>query len=57
MTFTLLFIPCVAAVASIRREMSDRKWTALALAGQAVTAWIVTFIVYHAANAISMVLG
>lgn len=57
MTFTLLFIPCVAAVASIRREMSDRKWTALALAGQAVTAWIVTFIVYHAANAISMILG
>lgn len=57
MTFTLLFIPCVAAVASIRREMNDRKWTALALVCQGVTAWIVTFIVYHAANGISSLLA
>ncbi|MGN0547156.1 MAG: ferrous iron transport protein B [Acutalibacteraceae bacterium] len=47
MTFTLLFIPCVAAVSSIRREMNSRKWTAITLGCQAVTAWIVTFIVYH----------
>ncbi|MGN0574113.1 MAG: ferrous iron transport protein B [Acutalibacteraceae bacterium] len=49
MTFTLLFIPCVAAVSSIRREMNSRKWTAITLGCQAVTAWIVTFIVYHIA--------
>ena len=49
MTFTLLFIPCVAAVSSIRREMNSRKWTAITLGCQALTAWIVTFIVYHIA--------
>ena len=49
MSFTLLFIPCVAAVSSIRREMNSRKWTAIALGCQALTAWIVTFIVYHIA--------
>lgn len=49
MSFTLLFIPCVAAVSSIRREMNSRKWTAITLGCQALTAWIVTFIVYHIA--------
>lgn len=47
MTFCLLFIPCMAAVATLRREMNSRKWTAIALGFQAVTAWVITFIVYH----------
>ncbi len=47
MVFSLLFIPCMAAVATLRREMNSRKWTAIALGFQAVTAWVVTFIVYH----------
>lgn len=50
MTFVLLFIPCVAAVSTLRREMNSKKWTALALGGQAVVAWVVTFIVYHIAS-------
>ena len=47
MVFCLLFIPCMAAVATLRREMNSRKWTAIALGFQAVTAWVITFIVYH----------
>ena len=47
MTFCLLFIPCMAAVATLRREMNSRKWTAIALGFQAVTAWVITFIVYN----------
>lgn len=47
MTFCLLFIPCMAAVATLRREMNSGKWTAIALGFQAVTAWVITFIVYN----------
>ncbi|MGN0519669.1 MAG: ferrous iron transport protein B [Candidatus Fimenecus sp.] len=47
MVFSLLFIPCMAAVATLRREMNSRKWTAIALGFQAVVAWVVTFIVYN----------
>ena len=47
MVFCLLFIPCMAAVATLRREMNSRKWTAIALGFQAVVAWIATFIVYN----------
>ncbi|MGN0571152.1 MAG: ferrous iron transport protein B [Candidatus Fimenecus sp.] len=47
MVFSLLFIPCMAAVATLRREMNSRKWTAIALSFQAVVAWVVTFIVYN----------
>lgn len=46
MVFCLLFVPCMAAVATLRREMNSRKWTAIAIGFQAVTAWVVTFIVY-----------
>lgn len=47
MVFSLLFIPCMAAVATLRREMNSRKWTAIALGFQAVVAWGITFIVYN----------
>ena len=49
MTFSLLFIPCVAAVSAIRSEMRSKKWTACALAFQMVTAYVVTFVVYRVA--------
>lgn len=47
MVFSLLFIPCMATVATLRREMNSRKWTAIALSFQAIVAWVVTFIVYN----------
>lgn len=55
MTFVLLFIPCVAAVSTLRKEMNSLKWTAIALGGQAAVAWIVTFIVYHIAKLILII--
>lgn len=47
MVFSLLFIPCIAAVTTLRREMNSRKWTAFALVFQAVVAWVITFVVYN----------
>lgn len=48
MVFALLFIPCAATIASIRREMHSAKWTLFAIGFQGLVAWVVTFLVYQA---------
>lgn len=52
MVFILLFIPCIAAVNAVRREMNSAKWTALTFTFQACVAWIVTFIIYQGGSLI-----
>lgn len=47
MVFCLLYIPCVATLATIRRESNSTKWMIFTAFFQLMTAWIVTFIVYH----------
>ena len=44
LVFCLLYTPCVAAIASIRRELGF-KWAALTVVGQCLIAWIFAFIV------------
>lgn len=50
LAFCALYTPCVAAIATIRREMGSVKWTALALGWQLVAAWLAAFLVYHIAG-------
>lgn len=45
LVFTLLYTPCVAAVASVKRELGG-KWAALVVLLQCVIAWIVSFLVH-----------
>jgi len=45
LVFCLLYTPCVAAVASIRRELG-RRWAALVVLAQCVIAWIAAFLVH-----------
>ena len=45
LVFSLLYTPCVAAIASIRREMGGR-WAFLVVIWQCVIAWLVSFVVY-----------
>ena len=45
LTFCLLYTPCVAAVAAIRREIG-RGWAAVTVVGQCVIAWMVAFAVH-----------
>ncbi|MBO4266890.1 MAG: ferrous iron transport protein B [Lachnospiraceae bacterium] len=45
LVFSLLYTPCVAAIASIQRELG-RKWAALVVCWQCLIAWIMAFIVY-----------
>ena len=47
MTFSLLYTPCVAAVASIRREMGV-KWSIGVVLWQCAIAWIITSLVHLA---------
>ncbi|MCR4436582.1 MAG: ferrous iron transport protein B [Clostridiales bacterium] len=47
MAFTLLYLPCVAAFATIKREMNSWKWTLLTVAYQTGTAWVVAFLIYQ----------
>ncbi len=44
LTFCLLYTPCVAAVASVNRELG-KKWALYVVFGQCVIAWIAAFIV------------
>ncbi|MBR6902977.1 MAG: ferrous iron transport protein B [Clostridia bacterium] len=44
LTFCLLYTPCVAAVAAIRREIG-RGWAVIVVIGQCVIAWLVALIV------------
>ena len=44
LVFCLLYTPCVAAIASINRELGG-KWALGIVVGQCVVAWIVAFIV------------
>lgn len=43
--FCLLYTPCVAAIASIKRELGG-KWAILVVFGQCLIAWVAAFLVY-----------
>ena len=43
MIFSLLYTPCVAAIASVKRELG-KKWAVLIVLWQCIIAWIVAFI-------------
>lgn len=46
MLFVLIYFPCVAVIAAIKKE-SDIKWAAFTMFYTTAIAWIVTFIVYQ----------
>ena len=46
LVFVLLYTPCMAAVATMRRELGSRKWTAFAVCYQILIAYVMSFVVY-----------
>ncbi len=48
LVFCLLYTPCVAAVAAIKRELGKR-WALGIVLGQCAIAWVVAFVVYRIA--------
>ena len=53
MVFVLLYTPCAAAVAAIRKETGSWKYAAFSVAYQGVTAYVCALMVYHAVNLIA----
>ena len=47
LVFVLLYMPCIAAFAAMRRELESRRWAIFAVLGQTVLAWIAAALVYQ----------
>ncbi len=47
MVFTLIYSPCLAVVAVIRRETNSWKWAAFSVIYSTTLAWLVAFVVYN----------
>lgn len=47
LVFVLLYMPCISAFATIKREMGGWHWALGAAAFQTLLAWITSFVVYH----------
>ena len=47
LVFVLVYTPCMAAVAMMRRELESAKWTAFAVFYQITGAWLAAFAVYN----------
>ena len=45
LVFCLLYTPCIAAVASVKRELGGR-WAAGVVVSQCVIAWLAAFVVH-----------
>ena len=46
LVFVLLYVPCMAAVATMRRELHSMKYTAFMVCFQLITAYVVALLVY-----------
>ena len=47
LAFVLLYMPCVAAVAAMRREMESTRWAVMTIAGQTILAWAVAVLIFQ----------
>ncbi|OEH85231.1 ferrous iron transport protein B [Desulfuribacillus stibiiarsenatis] len=47
MVFVLLYTPCIATLATIKRESGSYRWTFLAMVGQFMLAWTVAALIYQ----------
>ena len=47
LVFILLYVPCVAAVSTLAKEMNSKKWTAFSIAWQIGIAYVAALVVYQ----------
>lgn len=45
--FTLIYTPCLATIAAIKRETQSWKWTAFSVGYSLVLAWVLAFLIYQ----------
>jgi len=54
MAFVLIYVPCLATVAVIRRETNSWKWTFFSIFYSTGLAWFVAFIIYQGGSVIGL---
>lgn len=54
MVFTLIYSPCLAALAVIRRETNSWKWPVFSFVYSTALAWMMTFFVYKGGLALGL---
>ncbi|MBP2643152.1 MAG: der 3 [Firmicutes bacterium] len=54
MIFTLLYSPCLAALAVVRRETNSWKWTIFTSVYSTVLAWVMAFLVYQVGSLLGL---
>ncbi len=47
MVFCLLYVPCAATLATIKKESGSWGWTVFVAVFQVAVAWLVTFLAYR----------
>ncbi len=52
MLFTLVYTPCLSAIATLRSEAKDWRFTAFTLSWSLVLAWSISFVFYQSARAL-----
>jgi ferrous iron transport protein B len=52
MLFTLIYTPCLSAIATLRSEAKDIRYTLFALGWSLALAWLVSFVFYQGARAL-----
>jgi ferrous iron transport protein B len=54
MAFVLIYVPCLATVAVIRRETNSWKWAFFSMAYSTSLAWLVAFIIYQGGRVVGL---
>ncbi len=54
MIFTLIYVPCMATIAVMKRETNTWKWPLFTITYTFVLAWAVSFLVYHGGLLLSL---
>lgn len=49
LVFCLFYTPCIAAIATIHRELGSR-WATMVVISQCAIAWLLSFVIYHLAS-------
>jgi len=47
LVFVLIYTPCLATIAAIRRETGSMKWTLFSIGYELSLAWILSFLIVH----------
>ncbi len=52
MLFTLIYTPCLSAIATLRSESKDMRYTLLTILWSLGLAWVISFVFYQGARAL-----